>query len=140
MQNIHKISQLLISSLRLARGDEDSFNTTRGVLDLALKRAIDKNLFPVWMRKELNFAISRTGLRCVELPHILDWAQTAELTKAPNPSYQMTQFDIDKELAEHFLSEMKVSLKKAREWGQELWLFLDEIDAKLDKYEQVQLS
>ena len=53
----------------------------------------------------------------MELPSLLNWAQRAQLTTAPNPSYQYTQVQISRKAALQILSEHDVSEEDATQWG-----------------------
>ena len=110
--------EVLITSWILAgEGDRDRIPTSHGILDRALRAAIERGAFPSWIREELNFVDSRIGLQCVELPALLNWAQRAQLTTAPNPTYHWTQVQISHSAARRILSEIEVSEEEAIEWG-----------------------
>src|ERR1035437_6192946 len=81
-------SELLMSAWVLSgeQPDDMSMPSSHGVLDRALQAAFEQGAFPEWAREALHFADSRVGLRCVELPEMLAWAQSAQMTAAPNPS------------------------------------------------------
>ena len=133
MAEIHQITQLLVASWVLGGGDR-KMPTSHGLLDLALKRTCDKGAFPEWMRKQLHFANARTGLLCVELPTILDWAQTAELTEAPNPSYRFAQVQIDEETARELVKGLGVAEQDAANWGKILVECLKAAEEKFAPY------
>ena len=109
--------EVLITSWLLGGGDRDRIPTSHGILDRALRSAVTRGAFPPWVREELNFVDSRIGLQCVELPSLLNWAQRAQLTTAPNPTYHATQVQISREAARRILSEFKISEDEASEWG-----------------------
>jgi hypothetical protein len=116
MGNLHELAQLLISAW-LITGDERRIPTSHGVLDQALKMATDKGLLPSWAQDQLHFTDSRVGLQCVELPSILDWAQMADLTSAPNPSYRYTEVQVSPRIARKFLKDLNVSQDEAQQLG-----------------------
>ena len=116
MRHILDTTELLIASWILA-GDGDQIPTSHGVLDRALKTALEQDAFPPWVRAQLNFVDSRVGLQCVELPEVLDWAQRAQITTVPNPSYQSTQVQISRKAAQRILSDLKVTEEDAVKWG-----------------------
>ena len=60
---------------------------------------------------------SRIGLQCVELPSLLNWAQRAQLTTAPNPTYHSTQVQISRDAALKILSELDLAKEDATKWG-----------------------
>ena len=109
--------EVLITSWILGGGDRDRIPTSNGILDRALRTAVERGAFPSWVREELNFVDSRIGLQCVELPSLLNWAQRAQLTTAPNPTYHSTQVQISREAAQKILSELEVSEEEAMKWG-----------------------
>ena len=116
MRQLLDTTELLVASWILA-GDGDRIPTSHGILDRALKTVIAKQAYPKWLRDQLHFADSRIGLQCVELPSLLDWAQRAQLTTAPNPSYQSTQVQISPRAARRILPELEVSEDQAIAWG-----------------------
>jgi hypothetical protein len=124
MNQLHKVAQLLVSSWSLGAGGQ-RVPTSNGVLDRALKSAYDSGALPAWVREEIHFANSRIGLQCVELPAILDWAQAAELTSAPNPSYRFAELKVSPRVARVLLRKLKVSEKDAGALGK---LLKDSID------------
>ena len=110
--------EVVISSWILCGdGDHDRIPTSHGILDRALQAALDHGAFPSWVRDELNFVDSRIGLQCVELPSLLNWAQRAQLTTAPKPTYHSTQVQISRDAALRILSELDVSAEDATKWG-----------------------
>jgi hypothetical protein len=121
---LYDVAQLLVSSWALA-SPREKLPTPSGVLDRALKNAIDTGVFPEWAAAELHFAESRVGLRCVELPRILEWAQTAQLTSAPNPSYSSADLKIGPRAARVFLRRLDVPEEVALEIGRQLKNALD---------------
>jgi hypothetical protein len=119
MDRLHDVARLLISSLALASDEEKKqIPTSHGILDRAIRDTFDR--FPDWARKEMHIADSRVGWQCVELPSILGWAQAAELTSAPNPSYKVTDVQVSPRVARVLLGRLGVSEEKARALGQAL--------------------
>jgi len=90
------------------------------MLDRALKTVVENGGFPDWARGNLTFVDSRIGLQCVELPGILEWAQRAQLTSAPNPSYETTEVQISDRVASRLLRDLNVPIDHACEWGKML--------------------
>jgi hypothetical protein len=117
MNQLHKVAQLLVSSWSLGAVGQREIPTSNGVLDRALKSAYDSEALPAWARQEIHFADSRIGLQCIELPAILDWAQAAELTSAPNPSYRCAELKVTSRVARILLRKLKVSEEDARTLG-----------------------
>lgn len=116
MRHLLDTTELLIASWILAGGD-NQIPTSHGILDRALKVAVEDETCPPWVRDQLHFVDSRIGLQCVELPALLDWAQRAQLTSAPNPSYQSTQVQISDKAARRMLADLDVTEEAAIEWG-----------------------
>jgi hypothetical protein len=116
MNRLHDLAQLVISCWRLST-DDRLIPTSNGVLDLALKRAVDEGAFPGWARKAMHFVDSRSGWECVELTEILKWAQQAQLTTAPNPSYQTAEVQVSERVAQTLLRRLGVSNEDASRWG-----------------------
>ena len=116
MRHALDTTELLIASWILAEGD-DRIPASHGILDRALKIAVEREAFPDWFREQLHFVDSRVGLQCVELPDLLDWAQRALLTTAPNPSYHWAQVQISPKAARRILSDLDIAEEDARKWG-----------------------
>ena len=110
--------EVLITSWILGGDDRDRIPTSHGILDRALRAAIRRGAFPSWVREKLSFVNSRIGLQCVELPSLLNWAQRAQLTTAPNPTYHATQVQISRVAARRILSDLDVSEEEAVTWGE----------------------
>ena len=120
MSRNHDLAELLIAAWRLANG-LDRIPTSHGVLDRALNALLanDKDL-PGWFRDSLTFADTRVGLRCLELPSILDSAQESCLTSEPNPAYVSTAIKIDELLCRRILRDLGIDEDSAVRWGSRL--------------------
>ena len=130
MQRALDTTELLIASWILG-GEGNQIPTSHGILDRALKAAVEDETCPAWVRAQLHFVDSRIGLQCVELPALLDWAQRAQLTTAPNPSYHSTQVQISGKAARRLLLDLDVTEKVATEWGALLRRFVEEVSSSI---------
>ena len=130
MRHLLDTTELLIASWILG-GDGDRIPTSHGILDRALKLAVGDKTCPPWVRDQLHFVDSRIGLQCVELPALLDWAQRAQLTSAPNPSYQSTQVQISGKAARLMLLDLDVTEEEAIKWGILLRQIVDEVNSSM---------
>lgn len=119
MGSHHELAQLLVASWAIS-GSERRIPTSHGVLDHALKLVAEQGLLPAWAKEHLHFSDSRVGLQCVELPSILDWAQMADLTSAPNPSYRYTEVRVSPRVARKLLKDLSLTEAEAQQLGQEL--------------------
>jgi hypothetical protein len=119
VNRLYDVAQLLVSSWVLAEGGT-KLPTTQGLLDRALKTALDRGSLPQWAARELHFADSRTGLRCIELPAILEWAQSGELTGAPNPSYRSVDLKVGARVAGVMLRRLSIPEGDAAKLGRDL--------------------
>ena len=133
MGHLLDTTEVLVASWILGDGG-DRIPTSHGILDRALKTALEREAFPPWLREQLHFVDSRIGLQCVELPALLDWAQRAQLTTAPNPSYQSTQVQISPSAARKILSDLGVSEDDAVQWGRLLRHAVDETSNMMSAY------
>ena len=116
MNRFFDIAQFLVSSWALV--GQHKLPTSDGILDNALKTACDRGSLPDWVSNELHFADLRTGLRCIELPAILEWAQNGELTSAPNPSYRSAEIKVSDRVAKVILRRLNVQEEDARKLGE----------------------
>lgn len=120
MDRLHDVARLLVSALVLA--DETSAKrripTSHGILDRAIQEAM--SYFPEWAQAQIHIADSRVGLRCVELPDILGWAQAAELTTSPNPYYRETELNTSPHVARILIRRLGMPEEDARLLGQKL--------------------
>lgn len=118
MEN-YRLAQLIVACWKLGGGTA-RIPTSHGILDRALKAVTDNGGFPEWARNRLHFVDSRIGLQCVELPSILEWAQRAQLTTAPNPSYETTEVQVSDRVAHRLLMDLEVPESSASAWGNDL--------------------
>ena len=139
MDRLTELSQLVVSCWRVAE-PERPIPTSHGVLDRALGDVCQNGGFPEWARKHLHFVVSRVGLQCVELPAILDRAQKAQLTTAPNPSYNVTEPRISSEGARRFLRKLSVPEADALEWGMTLANAAKRAEDELASFEETRAS
>jgi hypothetical protein len=117
MDRLHDLARLLVSSLALASEKEKpQIPTSHGILDRAIRDAY--TLFPEWAQKEIHIADSRVGWQCIELPAILGWAQAAELTSAPNPTYRLTELQVSPRVARILLKRLDVPEAGAKLLGE----------------------
>jgi hypothetical protein len=133
MDRLQDIAELLVSCWILGT-EGDRIPTSHGLLDRALKALLEREVFPAWVREDLHFVDSRIGLQCVELPHLLDWAQRAQLTVAPNPTYRFTQVQVGPWMARRMLRQLNVSEEDAKRWGKSLENAIREAKEELEKY------
>ena len=135
MPHLLDVAELLIASWILGGNEEDDrIPTSHGILDRAMELTVSRGAFPPDVRDELHFVDSRVGLRCVELPEILVWAQRALLTTVPNPTYQSTQIQISPKAACRMLSELGYTKYDAAEWGGVLRGAVDEVREEMHAY------
>ncbi len=131
--NLQQIADVLVSSWTLAEGARKPLPTTLGVLDRALQRAISQGNFPEEFRR-LRFVPSRVGVRCPELNRALSWAQAAEQTSDPNPSYSTTTTKFSENVAIAMLDDLGIPVEEARNWGRAL------ADAIKEEKEQIKFQ
>jgi hypothetical protein len=122
MDRIQDVAQLLVSSWSVTAQQEleRAIPTSHGIFDRALKIVWESGALPEWARESLHFVDSRIGLQCVELPSILDWAQRAELTAAPNPSYRFTVVQLSSQAARKVIRRLDTSEAEVFQVGSEL--------------------
>lgn len=131
MAKIERTTELLIACWLMGDEKRPRIPTSHGVLDRALSRAKERDAFPPWFWDALHFVQSRVGLQCLELPAMLEWAQDAQLTVAPNPSYVHTQVQVSPMFAAHLLEELKVPRSDAARWGKALHEAVAEVEREL---------
>ena len=124
MRQHYELAELIVASWKLANKDE-RMPTSHGLLDRALKDLLPE--LPGWVQKHLSFADTRVGLRCLELPDILDCAQESFLTSEPNYTYLTTEIKVDELVCERMLRDLKIDLCDAKRWGNQLKKAIDQI-------------
>lgn len=124
MAHLLDTSELLIASWILS-GDDDRIPTSHGILDRALEAAAEDEACPIWVREQLHFVDSRIGLKCVELPLLLVWAQRAQFACASNPSDQSIQVQISSKAARRILRDLDIPVEEAIRWGTRLRQIVD---------------
>jgi hypothetical protein len=130
MNELQPAMKLLYCSWFLSGQTEEektAFPTSRGMLDYALKRVVDKGGFPDWMREQLHFVNGNLGFICEELPQIQTLAMNAKLTSDPNPSYTTTDIVVGEMYANRSLAKMRISRAEAEKWGRDLRQAVDEV-------------
>lgn len=116
-RKLDDVAYLIIASWLLG-AQATRIPTSGGVLDRALYMSRDS--LPPWAREQLHFSDLRAGLRCPELPRILDFAQDALLTVAPNPTYHYTDIQVSEWNALDLLRELEVPPEEAKRIGETL--------------------
>jgi hypothetical protein len=128
MDRLHDVARLLVASLVLAKkdaGERQRIPTSHGVLDRAIQNTLPQ--FPDWAREQIHLSDSRVGLRCVELPEILAWAQAAELITAPNPYYREAELNASPHVATVLLRRLGVSADEAIRLGEEILREIEQV-------------
>ena len=86
-------------------------------LDKALMNTCEKGRFPAWARDQLHFVDTARGLRRVELPAILSWANSAWLTAACGPGLNTIEIQISHRGARYLLPQLDITEDEAILWG-----------------------
>jgi len=131
MNDFHRLAQFITCCWRLGEAGSDRIPTSHGILDSAIQQVLAESTVPSWVVNGLTFVDSRIGLQCIELPSILEWAQRAQLTSAPNPSYETTEVQVSQRLAAKLLASLGVDEDTAKEVGNRLKKYTDESRAAL---------
>lgn len=130
MIETYNLAELIVASWKLANANE-RIPTSHGILDRALRDLVDQaSDIPSWVRESLTFADTRVGLRCLELPEILDRAQESYLTSEPNPTYVSTAVKIDELVSLRILRDLGIGAEQARAWGLRLKAVADDVVKK----------
>jgi hypothetical protein len=130
MIETYNLAELIVASWKLANANE-RIPTSHGILDRALRDLVDQAPdIPSWVRESLTFADTRVGLRCLELPEILDRAQESFLTSEPNPTYVSTAVKIDELVSLRMLRDLGIGAEQARTWGRRLKAVADDVVKK----------
>ena len=121
MNENYRLAELIVAAWRLANGTGVRMPTSHRILDRALADLLrEEPAVPSWVKDNLTFADTRVGLRCLELPTILDCAQESFLTSEPNPTYAATAIKVDDLICKRMLRDLKVSTEDAIRWGARL--------------------
>jgi len=124
------LTEVMVASWILG-GEDERIPTFGGHFDRALRTALEQGAFGDWGR-ELHFVDSRVGLRCVELPSLLNWAQRAQLTTTPDMSSSWTQVVVGARAARLMLTDLGVAVSEATAWGKLLRTAVVEVRDALD--------
>src|SRR5688572_14946809 len=109
-----RLARIVVASWVLANGSK-RIPTERGLLDRALKRAVEEGAFA---RESIEFVDTGEALVCVQGEAIIDEAQGLGLTAAPNPSYAQAESRISERGAIHLLHDVNRTREEAVVWGQ----------------------
>jgi hypothetical protein len=121
MNENYRLAELIVAAWRLANGPGVRMPTSHGILDRALADLLrDEATIPAWVKSNLTFSDTRVGLRCLELPTILDCAQESFLTSEPNPSYAATVIKVDDLICKRMLRDLNIRTEDAIRWGERL--------------------
>jgi hypothetical protein len=121
MNENYRLAELIVAAWRLANGPEVRMPTSHGILDRALADLLrEEKTIPGWVKDNLTFADTRVGMRCLELPTILDCAQESFLTSEPNPTYAATAIKVDDLICQRMLRDLKIGTEDAVRWGKRL--------------------
>ena len=121
MRENRRLAEFIVAAWRLANGPDDRMPTSHGILDRALEDLVREEAgIPAWVKENLTFADTRVGLRCLELPSILDCAQESFLTSEPNPTYASTAIKVDDLISRRMLRDLKIEQDDAVRWGKRL--------------------
>jgi len=130
MIETYNLAELIVASWKLANANE-RIPTSHAILDRALRDLVGQaSDIPSWVRESLTFADTRVGLRCLELPEILDRAQESYLTSEPNPTYVSTAVKIDELVSLRILRDLGIGAEQARAWGLRLKAVADDVVKK----------
>jgi hypothetical protein len=122
---ISSLADVLIATWRVSQADRP-LPQGQGLLDQALKSAIDRGAFPGQF-KDLTFLNTPLGIYCPDLLGVLDYANMSLLITTPNPTYKEAQINLSREAAEAILEEQGIRLEDAKEWGTVLGQVLDDL-------------
>lgn len=121
MRENRRLAEFIVAAWRLANGPQARMPTSHGILDRALEDLVrEEPSIPAWVKENLTFADTRVGLRCLELPSILDCAQESFLTSEPNPTYASTAIKVDELICRRMLRDLKITQEDAVRWGERL--------------------
>lgn len=127
MLDLYRLAEWLVASWKVAYPTR-RLPTSHGILDRALHALLTSETpLPDWVREDLTFADTRVGLRCRELPAILDCAQESYLTSEPNYTYLTTAIRIDTPTGERLLEDLGLDKEQAQVWGRFLGQEIDRL-------------
>jgi hypothetical protein len=126
MRENYDAAEIIVAAWRLANPTV-KIPTSHGILDIALRAMVEEEGVPKWFTDHLTFADTRIGIRCLELPAILDCAQESCLTSEPNPTYVTTAVKVDEVVCRRILRDFGIAEADARRWGQALRSAADEV-------------
>lgn len=119
MREHYEFAEFLVAAWCLAT-EGDRMPTSHGILDHALKEIVSDTKFPQRFVEILTFADTSVGMRCLELPSILDRAQESQLTSEPNPTYESTAIKVNAQVCRRNLRDLGISPEEAQAVGTSL--------------------
>ncbi|MBF0306868.1 MAG: hypothetical protein HQL41_14585 [Alphaproteobacteria bacterium] len=121
MREYYEFAEFLVAAWCLSPADGCArMPTSHGILDHALKEIVALPEFPRRFADVLTFADTSVGMRCLELPSILDSAQESQLTSEPNPTYETTAIKVNQQVCRRNLRDLGISPEEAIEIGTRL--------------------
>jgi len=123
MNELLRVMQVIYSSWIISGtedGSDASVPTGPGVLDHALLDLVNRQMFPEWVRKQLHFVESASGLSCLEAEDIQKLATEGKMTSDPNPAYVRSDIEVTEKVARHWLARLGVTENDAKRWGMAL--------------------
>lgn len=139
MHPSQQLAEFLVIAWRFG-ATEERIPTSHGILDRALLDIHDQSLLPEWVANELHFTDSRVGLKCVELPEILEWAQRTQLTSSPNPSYESTAIQISESAARIIASDSGYEEESLKSLGKALCRSVQRAKKEQEEFEQSRIE
>lgn len=135
MDRTHDLTALFLASWRLG-ADREEIVGPPGALDRAMQLWVEQDdpPLPAWAKGSLHFTVGQLGVRCLELRHILAYAQHLQLVERPNPSYQRVAVTLDDDTACDLAADAGISEEEARRWGQTLRASLETAIAERKQY------
>ena len=122
------LADILIATWKVSQPGRN-LPSGQGLLDTALKTAIDKGAFPEEFR-QLTFVRSPLGIYCPDLVGVLDFANMTLAIRTPNPAYLSATINLSREAAEAILEEHGIARDDALAWGNALAEALDHGEAE----------
>ena len=115
--------------------NEKRFIPWRGIMEYALKAAVESGAFPDWVRSNLHFVSGSSGLVCPEFDEVIILASRSLSLVEPYEE-SLARLNVDDMLAKQFAVRLGVSEKQLADWGMILRQKAAEVQNEIKRFRE----